>query len=231
PRQHGKLFLVGAGPGAADLLTVRALAALKAADLVVSDRLVSPDVIRLIHTEIIFARKVCGRAREAQDEIYTWTLRALREGKTVVRLKGGDPFVFGRGGEEVIYFSRYGYVPTVIPGISSSISAPLSAGIPITHRGVADQVVIATGRREDGSTPEYPHYSPRRTCVFLMAMGTLRSLTAQLTGKHSFPPNCPCAVVEKATFTEQRVLHGTLETIWQQAEALKITSHATLIVG
>ncbi|TPX60629.1 hypothetical protein SpCBS45565_g07468 [Spizellomyces sp. 'palustris'] len=231
PRLPGTLTLVGAGPGSPDLLTLKALTALKTADLVVSDRLVSPAITRLVTCPIQFARKVCGRAREAQDEIYKWTLNAVKEGKNVVRLKGGDPFVFGRGGEEVLFFRKCGVECVVVPGISSSLAAPLYAGIPVTHRGVADQVVIATGRKEDGSAPTYPPYHPQRTSVFLMAMGCIDRLSKTLVKDLGYPPECPVAVIEKATCEEQRVVKGTVESIAGLVSGLGITSHATLVVG
>ncbi|KAJ3091352.1 uroporphyrin-III C-methyltransferase [Quaeritorhiza haematococci] len=256
PEKYGSITLVGAGPGDPDLLTVAAINALQSADLIVSDRLVSPAIIeRFIHNhttpkecrpELRFARKVCGRAREAQDEIYIWCLEALRQGKNVVRLKGGDPFVFGRGGEELIFFRSRGVRNVrVIPGVSSSLSAPLAAGIPVTHRGTADQVVIVTGRKEqEGVVPDYPAYSPLRTVVFLMAMTCLPSLTKMLMGgsgsgdcvvdelgSRSYPPDLPVCVIEKATCPDQRVIRSTLSQIAEVVKRLGITQHATLVVG
>ncbi|KAJ3293803.1 uroporphyrin-III C-methyltransferase [Borealophlyctis nickersoniae] len=229
--RRGALYLVGAGPGSPDLLTLRAFHHLSTADLIISDRLVSPSLLALLPTPIRFARKVCGRAREAQDEIYAWILEALQSGQKVVRLKGGDPFVFGRGGEEVVEFRKLGYEAVVVPGISSSLTAPLSAGIPVTHRGVADQVVIATGRREDGSAPTYPRYHSKRTAVFLMAMGCVDRLVATLVDELGYPASLPAAVVEKATCADQRVVVGTVGDIAKRVSEEGITSHATLVVG
>ena len=118
---------------------------IKNAQLVISDRLVDPKLLEIVECELKIARKKPGCADEAQDEIYAWVKEALDEGKNVVRLKIGDPFLFGRGGEEIIEFRKYGVEPIVAPGISSSYCAPLIAGIPLTHRGVSSQVIVSTG--------------------------------------------------------------------------------------
>lgn len=177
------------------------------------------------------ARKVPGRADEAQDELNTWCIDALREGKTVVRLKIGDPFLFGRGGEEVLFFRQHGYECTVVPGVSSSLSAPLMAGIPPTHRGVADQVLIVTGQGRGGSTPELPPYSANRTTVFLMAVGRLPALTSALVSTAGFPADCPAAVVENATLPNQRAVFGDLSTIARISADAGIKPPACFIVG
>lgn len=177
------------------------------------------------------ARKVPGRADEAQDELNTWCIDALREGKTVARLKIGDPFLFGRGGEEVLFFRQHGYECTVVPGVSSSLSAPLMAGIPPTHRGVADQVLIVTGQGRGGSTPELPPYSANRTTVFLMAIGRLPALTAALISTAGFPADCPAAVVENATLPNQRAVFGDLSTIASITADAGIKPPACFIVG
>lgn len=232
--QRGTLTLVGAGPGAADLLTLRALNALRTADLVISDRLVSPSITSLITCPTLHARKTCGNANPAQQEIHNWALDALQQGKNVVRLKGGDPFLFGRGGEEYIFFRERGFKVDVIPGISSSLSAPLSALIPPTHRGVASQVLISTPRLESSlptdPSPSLPTYVPHRTSVFLMAMGCLELLVEKLKGL-GYPSNCPAAVVEKATCEDQRVVRGCLEDIAGKVREMGIKMHATLVVG
>ncbi|KAI9203504.1 tetrapyrrole methylase [Polychytrium aggregatum] len=227
---RGTLVLVGAGPGGVEHLTQAAVDALKTADLVISDRLVSKETLRLITCELIFARKVHGRAREAQDEIYLWGLKALQEGKRVVRLKGGDPFLFGRGGEEVLFFREHGFETQVVPGLTSALCAPLAAMIPVTHRGTADQLLVATGRREDGSAPDYPPFTEGRTCVFLMAMACITRLVKELDAK-GYPRNLPAAIIERATYEDQRVFVGTLESMPQVVADHAIKTHATLVVG
>ncbi len=148
----GKIYMVGAGPGDPDLLTVQAHRLLKEAELVVADRLVSPEILSLITCDIKIARKRPGCAEDAQREIYKWVKDGVNKGKTVVRLKIGDPFLFGRGGEEYLYFrNKLQVTPIVATGISSSFSAPLSASIPLTHRGTSNQVLICTGYGKDSS--------------------------------------------------------------------------------
>lgn len=147
----GELVLVGAGPGHVSLLTLAALAAIAEADLVVADRLIPAETLRLCRGQLVVAQKEYGRAHVAQEEIHAACLKGLQRGWRVVRLKGGDPFVFGRGGEELLHFRQLGYRVRVVPGISSSLSAPLLAGIPVTHRGIADQILVATAHGKDDS--------------------------------------------------------------------------------
>lgn len=164
----GKIYLVGAGPGDPDLLTMQAHRLLKEAELVVADRLISPEILALITCEIKIARKRPGCAEEAQTEIYQWVSDGVNQGKNVVRLKIGDPFLFGRGGEEYLYFKNNLQVtPIVATGISSSFSAPLSGNIPLTHRGVSNQVLICTGYGkggEDTSGKYLPKAKPLQIC-------------------------------------------------------------------
>jgi len=226
-----KLTLVGAGPGNPRFLTLAAMEAIQEADFVVSDRLVSPEIKSLVDpSKLRIAAKVCGKQALAQKEINDWCLEALQQGKRVVRLKGGDPFVFGRGGEELLHFRKMGYPIHVVPGISSSLAAPQSAMIPVTHRGISDQVLICTGRRENGTMPDFPSYSTRRTLVFLMAIGSSNEIVRALL-EQGYPSSLPAAVVEKATCPNQRSLFGTLGTICKQLLEANVTHHATLIVG
>ncbi len=229
--QRGRLVLVGAGPGDPRLLTVAALEALASADIVVSDRLVPPEILSLAAGEVIVANKTYGRAHEAQEEIYWRIEEALRGGQTVVRLKGGDPFVFGRGGEEVLHFRALGYEAEVIPGISSALAAPLLAGIPVTTRGVASQVLVTTGHGENDSDADLPPYAPNRTTVLLMGVSRLGQLTESLMAKAGYPGSLPCAIVESASLARQRVTMGTLETLAAEAERVGVCAPATLVLG
>ena len=179
----GNITLVGAGPGDPDLLTLAAHKAIMSADVVVADRLVSQEILQLVqHGQLKVARKLPGCALEAQREIYRWCAEAVLAGKNVVRLKIGDPYVFGRGGEEVLEFRRLGVEARVIPGISSALAGPLAAGIPVTHRGIANRVVFCTGMSKEETVPDVPHYHAEQTCVFLMAVGILPQLVHALTG-------------------------------------------------
>ena len=151
-QQQADLALVGAGPGDPELITLKARRYLQNADLVVSDRLVPQQVLDLVEGELRIAAKVTGKSDEAQIELMKWCLEGVEKGQKVVRLKIGDPLLFGRGGEEILWFRERGYEPELVPGISSALSAPMAAKIPVTHRGVSDQVIITTGRGTAGSS-------------------------------------------------------------------------------
>jgi uroporphyrin-III C-methyltransferase len=208
----GSVSLVGAGPGDPDLLTVQAVRLLSQAALVISDRLVSKEILNMIKCELRVAKKRPGCAEEAQEEIYQWTKEAVLQGKHVVRLKIGDPFLFGRGGEEVIEFRKLGIEPLLVPGVSSSYAAPLAAKIPLTHRGVSNSVLISTGYGKNEAVVEIPEYSSDRTVVLLMAVGRIDEIATNMT-MMGYPKNTPVAIIEKATTPLQRTLTGTLEDI------------------
>ena len=208
----GSVSLVGAGPGDPDLLTVQALRLLNQASLVISDRLVSKEILQMITCEVRIAKKRPGCAEEAQEEIYQWTKDAVIAGRNVVRLKIGDPFLFGRGGEEVLEFRKLGVEPLLVPGVSSAYAAPLSAKIPLTHRGVSNSVLISTGYGKNEAVIEIPEYSADRTVVLLMAVGRIEEIARNMTIV-GYPKTTPVAIIEKATTPLQRTLTGTLETI------------------
>eukprot|EP00127_Corallochytrium_limacisporum_P004285 Clim_evm230s157 gene=Clim_evmTU230s157 len=228
---HGEIWLVGAGPGSPGLLTMAAREVLDRADLVLADKLIPKELINTIKCEIKFAQKYPGRADKAQNELHEWGLQALKQGKTVVRLKGGDPFVFGRGGEEIVFFREHGYEAKVIAGVTSAFAAPLAANIPVTHRGIADQVLVLTGRGREGTLPEIPQYHAKRTLVFLMGIERLGDLSQRLISELGFPNKTPAAVVQKATWGDQQEVFGTLEDIHQKARDAVIISPAAIIVG
>ena len=228
----GKLSLVGSGPGDPDLLTVQALRLLEEASLVVADRLISEDILKLIKCELRIAEKKPGCAEPAQQQIYEWVEEALREGRSVVRLKIGDPLLFGRGGEEILYFRRMGVEAIVAPGISSSYCAPSAAGIPLTHRGVSNQVLISTGYGKDSSEVDLPPFVKDRTVVLLMAVGRIADIAAKMMSERlAYPGDTPVAIVENATTPKQRTLTATLETIGRVAEESKAKAPAAIIVG
>lgn len=151
--------------------------------------------------------------------------------KHVVRLKIGDPFVFGRGGEEVLEFREFGVEPTVIPGVSAAFSAPLLASIPVTHRGISNQVVMCTGYGKNNTSPDLIQYHPEQTVVFLMAVGRLRELCNNLIEKANYPPTTPVGIVERAGCPEQRTVVGTMENIADLAERYKVKPPSTIVVG
>ena len=242
PSRKGKIILAGSGPGHPDLLTRATYNAIKSADIVLSDKLVPAPVLDLIprRTEVHIARKFPGNADKAQEEILSLALEALRSGRIVLRLKQGDPYLYGRGGEEYIFFRAEGYIPIVLPGITSAMSAPLFAGVPATHRGVADQVLVCTGTGRKGVAPEPPGYVESSTVVFLMALhrleGMVRSLTEKLEGEEDgnrvlWPVETPCAVIERASCSDQRVIRTTLKHVCEAVEMEGSRPPGLLVVG
>ncbi|KAI9272895.1 tetrapyrrole methylase [Phascolomyces articulosus] len=219
-KKQGSIILVGAGPGDPNLLTMAAHKAIQEADLVLADKIVPAEVIALVQCELRIARKFPGNADAAQEEFNKMAIEAMDQGKRVVRLKQGDPYLFGRGGEEVLHFRKFGYTPQVIPGISSSVAAPLLAGIPLTHRSVASQFLVTTGTGAKNSLAPLPTFDAHRTDVFLMAIHRLSALTQDLIQKQKYPADLPCAIIERASCTDQRIVWGTLENIVQLLDSV-----------
>ncbi|TIA69076.1 hypothetical protein E3P92_03734 [Wallemia ichthyophaga] len=213
PRK-GHIVLVGAGLGSPELLTIAAYRALKTADLVLSDKLVPAAVLKVVpqSTEVRIARKFPGNAEGAQAELMQWAVDGARSGQVVVRLKQGDPFVYGRGGEEVIHFRREGYEAVVVPGLSSAMAAPLMGGIPVTQRGASDSFLLCTGVGRGGRVLSVPEYARARTLTILMGVARLRELVESLA-QLSYPPFVPVAVIEQASSPSQRVVMSTLDGI------------------
>ncbi len=235
PHPDASVSLIGAGPGNPDLLTVKALRELRKADLVIADRLVSNEILNMItlssgSTELRVVKKYPGCQEKAQEEIYSWMREALAAGKYVSRLKIGDPFIFGRGGEEVMEIRKWGYEPLVVPGISSAICAPLLAGIPVTHRGIANQVVVGTGYGMRGLIPAMRAFDKNQTAVFLMAVGRLRNLCKQMTDA-GYPTDLPVAIVERASTPSQRLLIATVADITDMADEHNVCAPAVIVVG
>lgn len=230
----GKISMIGAGPGDPELLTMaahRIITSTEQDPLIVADRLVSPEIIALCQGEVRTARKLPGCAENAQREIYEWCREGLIQGRHVVRLKIGDPFVFGRGGEEVLEFRKMGFEPDIIPGVSAAFSAPLLAGIPVTHRGVSNQVVMCTGYGRNGTSPDLIQYHKEQTVVFLMAVGRLRELCQNLINMANYPVDTPVAIVENAGCPEQRTLVGDMSTIADLSVEHNIKAPSTIVVG
>jgi uroporphyrin-III C-methyltransferase len=228
----GSITMVGSGPGDPDLLTLAASKVLSdPSALVVSDRLVSDAVLSLVNGEVRVANKHPGCAEMAQEEIYRWCAEGLAQGRRVVRLKIGDPFVFGRGGEEVLEFRKMGYEPAVVPGVSSAFAAPLLGGIPVTHRGVANQVVMCTGYGRDGTSVDLIQYHPEQTAVFLMAVGRLEGLCRDLVNKAGYPKETPVGIVEAAGCPGQRTVVGNLMDIARKAKELGVKPPSVVVVG
>jgi uroporphyrinogen III methyltransferase/synthase len=228
--------LVGAGPGDPDLITVGAVARLAQADVVVYDRLANPALLQHAPAgaERIYAGKTPDRHTLSQDEINALLIGKAREGKRVVRLKGGDPFVFGRGGEEAEALAAAGVPFEIVPGISSAIAAPAYAGIPVTHRGIATSFAVITGH-EDPSKGEGSIDWPRiangaDTLIFLMGVGSLDEIAAKLV-EHGRDLSTPAAVIEWGTLPRQRTVTGTLATIGANVRDAGLQPPAVTVVG
>ena len=229
---RGMVYLVGAGPGDPRLITLRGAEVLRLADVLVHDRLASPALLDLApgHAERVDAGKAPGRAAIDQEEICRLIVRRARAGRVVVRLKGGDPFVFGRGGEEALACARAGIPFEVVPGVSSAIAAPSYAGIPLTHRGVASSFAVVTGSRAAGAPDLTQVATAVDTLVVLMAAGRIAAVCRSLV-EAGRPANEPAAVVEWATTREQRSIVATLSTLPDIATAERLRPPATLVVG
>jgi uroporphyrin-III C-methyltransferase len=222
------VYLVGAGPGAADLLTLRAAQLLAAADVVVHDRLIGDDVLSLIpeSTPRIDVGKIPGTSH-SQSDINETLIGLATHYRCVVRLKGGDPFVFGRGGEEALALAEAGIAVEVVPGISSSVAGPAAAGIPVTHRGLSHGVTVVTGHAEEGREVDFRSLANDDiTLVILMGVRRRATIAEQLIAG-GLSPRTPLAVVERATRSDQRVLRATLGELGE----LDIENPAVLVVG
>jgi uroporphyrinogen III methyltransferase/synthase len=232
----GKAYLVGAGPGDPGLLTARALELIASADVILYDRLVGPGALdgARADAELIFVGKEGGGASVAQEDTEALLLAKALEGLQVVRLKGGDPFVFGRGGEEALMLRAAGVPYEIVPGITAGIAAPAYAGIPVTHRGIASAMALITGH-EDPAKPETAIDWPALaafpgTLVFYMGVGRLAAIAKALIDAGR-PAGEPAAVVQSGTLPEQRVVSATLETIAAEAEAQGIRPPSITLVG
>lgn len=234
PTAPGFVSLVGAGPGDPELLTLRAARRIGAAEVVVHDRLVHPQVIALAPPRAlrIDAGKRRRHHRLRQRDIHRVLIDHARAGRTVVRLKGGDPYLFGRGGEEAAALAAAGVDFEVVPGVSSALAAPAAAGIPVTHRGVARSLAILTASGRDGADglPDDTALRAIDTLVVLMGVKRLPWVVASLL-RAGRPPETPAAVVESATLSGQRVLRATLAELPAVAARAAVRSPAAIVVG
>lgn len=230
----GKVYLVGAGPGDAELLTLKAARLLGQADVVVYDHLVGADVMALIGPQArrLYVGKERSHHSMAQEGINELLVRLAREGRTVVRLKGGDPFVFGRGGEELQVLAAEGIPFEVVPGITAACGVASYAGIPLTHRDFAQSCTFVTGHLKDGSCDlDWPALArPRQTVVIYMGLSGLATICARLI-EHGLPASWPAAVVAHGTLAEQQVVCATLATLADAVARAGLQSPALTIVG
>ena len=231
---RGIVYLVGAGPGDPELLTLRAARLMRSVDAVVYDYLVSDAVLALVNprAERIYAGKRQGCHALAQDEINKLLVALARRGKRVLRLKGGDPFVFGRGGEECEFLAAHGVPFEIVPGVTSASGAACYAGIPLTHRDWARAVVFATGHLKDGSSDlDWETLArPHQTVVIYMGLTRLTEICTNLVA-HGADPALPAAVIERATTDRQRVVTATLDTLAERTAAEGLKPPALIMIG
>ena len=232
----GKVYLVGAGPGDPGLVTRRALECLARAEVVVYDRLLNEGLLDTapVAAERIYAGKAASDHALPQQEINQLLVRKAREGKTVVRLKGGDPFVFGRGGEEAGTLREHGIPFEIVPGITSAIAVPAYAGIPVTHRGVASSFAVITGHEDPTKSDTSIRWdkisTATDTLVFLMGMENLAEIAGKLR-RHGRPLHTPVAVIRNGTHPDQQTVTGTLDDIVKKVKAAAIGPPAIIVVG
>lgn len=232
--KEGEVYLIGTGPGDPDLLSFRALRLMQSADVVVYDRLVGETIVDLARrdAERIYVGKAPDRHALSQDEINQLLVRLARAGKRAARLKGGDPFVFGRGGEEIETLAAAGVHFQVVPGITAALGCAAYAGIPLTHRDLAHACTFVTGhRRADGSEPDWAALArPQHTLVVYMGAAALAEICTKLQAA-GMPPTLPAAIVERGTTQAQRVITATLASLAEQGRAAVVRPPALLIFG
>lgn len=233
---RGKVFLVGAGPGDPELITLKGLRCLHKADVVVFDRLICPDLLDEVppQAQRVFVGKEPGHHSMKQEEINTLLIKHALQGQLVVRLKGGDPFVFGRGGEEALALAQAGIPFEIVPGVSSAIAVPAYAGIPVTHRDLASSVTIVTGHGRSTSTSSDVNWealaSLGGTLVILMGVETLSRITQRLL-EGGLPSDTPAAVIQQGTVSEQCLVTDTVVNIAERARKANIKSPAVIVIG
>ncbi|ABM80686.1 uroporphyrinogen-III C-methyltransferase [Hyperthermus butylicus] len=231
----GRVYIVGAGPGDPELITVKGLKLIREADVIVYDRLIPRELLEEAKpgAKLIYAGKRPGMHAMTQEEINKLLYELACQGLTVVRLHGGDPYVFGRGEEECMYLRERGVDCAVVPGITSAIAGPAYAGIPVTSRYVASSFAVVTGREAEGKKQRIDYAaiaSAVDTLVILMGVGRLEVITSQLL-EAGIDPETPVAIVENATTPGQRVVIGTLKNIAVKAREAGIAPPAVIVIG
>jgi uroporphyrin-III C-methyltransferase len=232
---HGKVYLVGAGPGDPKLLTVKAVELLKDADVVIYDRLVGESILNLApeKAEKIYVGKRTGKHEVPQNKITELIIEKAQTGGKIVRLKGGDPFIFGRGGEEAEALVEKGIEFEVVPGVSSAIVVPAYAGIPLTHRDYASSVAIITGHMA-GDAERTINWakiaSAVDTMVILMGVKSLEAIAKKLV-EGGLNPDTPAAIIESGTLKQQRTIIGKIGTIAKEAEEKQVKPPAVIVIG
>ena len=221
------VYLVGAGPGDPDLITVKAVKILKDADVVIYDRLANDEILKYAeNANLIYVGKKAGEHYKTQDEINQILINEAKNYQKVVRLKGGDPFVFGRGGEEMLALLKENIPIETVPGVTSAVGVPTSVGLPVTHRGVATSVTIVTGHEDPTKSEKQVKWDFKAdTIIILMGVGRLEDNTRELMKYRD--PKTPVCVIENGTMPNERIITGTLENIARK----DVKSPALVIVG
>lgn len=233
--RRGKVYIVGAGPGDPELATLKAIKAIRRADVILYDRLIPKELLREAKpsAELIYVGKESGKHTLTQDEINKLLVEKALEGKTVVRLKGGDPYVFGRGEEECMYLIEHSIECEVVPGITSAIAVPMYSGIPVTHRYASSSFAIITGREaRDKRTKKVRVKDIAKavdTLIILMGLSNLRNTVKELL--EVLPSSKPVAVIHEGTMSSQKVIQGSLGDIVEKVEKSGITPPAIIVVG
>lgn len=235
-RKKRSVYLVGTGPGDPELLTLKAFRLMQTADLVLYDRLVSTNIMDMVHpgARLLYVGKTAGYHSRTQDEIHQLLLNFAEAGATVVRLKGGDPLVFGRGGEEMDFLRQQGVEVKVIPGITAASGIAAELGIPLTHRGVANSVRFLTGHSRKGGTDpiflDRHSADPDSTLVVYMGLATLPGLAHKLISD-GLPPVTPAAAIERGTTSQQRVVFDELQNLPDRVINAHLVSPTLIIIG
>ncbi|WP_206485690.1 uroporphyrinogen-III C-methyltransferase [Thalassotalea sp. G2M2-11] len=231
----GEVALVGSGPGDAELLTIRAMRFIEQADVAVYDRLVSEEILALLPEDCqrFYVGKEQAKHCVPQDQINQCLVDFAQQGKRVLRLKGGDPFIFGRGGEEAEFLLQHGISCHICPGITAASGCTTYAGIPLTHRGVAQGCTFITGHIQNNDQLNLPWQSlvsPSQTVVFYMGINTLPKITEQLI-KHGRSAETPAALIRKGTQPEQKTYRGTIGNLAELVEKHQITPPTLIVIG
>ncbi len=233
--QIGKVYLVGAGPGNPELLTLKAVRLLQEAEVVIYDRLIGKEILEFAdsNAELIFVGKASGHHTLPQPKINTLLIQKAKENKRVVRLKGGDPFIFGRGGEEALACQEEGIPFEVVPGVTAATAVGAYTGIPLTHRGTSHLVTFITGHSAKGKLPNLQWdllAKSTHTLVFYMGLSTLPLIAKELMF-HGSPPDTPTAVVQEGSLRGQKTVVGTLANITEQVGQQQLHPPVLIIVG
>ena len=233
-KTSGKVYLVGAGPGDPELLTIKASKILQQCDIVIYDALMNPIILDYVseRAEKVFIGKSRHHSRISQKEVEQMMVDKAKEGKTVVRLKGGDPFIFGRGGEEAETLTEAGIEWDVIPGVPSGVAAPAYSAIPLTHRNCADSVTFITGHEGTGK-PEIDWSKIKQynnTLVIFMGIGNIEKIVSQLL-QSNYEQNTPIGIIESGTTENQKVRTSTLNKIIENVQKDPVETPALIIIG